>query len=96
MTAHSWRVGDTGLCGANRVQIAALDGRKALVVGGGQFGPWSIWIDAAQLQQAEERDESALRALHAMKHPRGAPKRTGGFRCLMQGLNDRDNAPNLH
>jgi hypothetical protein len=95
MSRHAWRVADTARCGASLVRIAALDGGRALVVGGGFFGPWSIWMDAAQLQRAEERDESALRAVHGMKHPRGAPEPTDGVPYLVQILHDRNNAPNL-
>ena len=78
MTAHSWRAGDRGLCGANRVQIAALNGRKALVVGGGQFGPWSIWMEAAKLQRLETRGRSTPPAIHRIEDPSDAPEPAAG------------------
>lgn len=74
MTTHSWRAGDSGLCGANRVRIAALDGRKALVVGGGQFGPWSIWMDASKLQQLEICGRSTPPAIPRIEDPSKAPE----------------------
>jgi hypothetical protein len=63
MPRHIWRNGEAAQCGANLVQIAALDGGRALVVGGGLFGPWSIWVDAAQLQRAEQQDHYAPQAI---------------------------------
>ena len=59
---HSWRAGDTALCGASYVRIAALDGGRALVVAQGEFGPWSIWMEASELVTVEERDHAAAPA----------------------------------
>ena len=63
VTPHSWRAGDTALCGASYVSIAALDGGRALVVAQGEFGPWSIWMEASELVAAEERDHAAAPSL---------------------------------
>jgi hypothetical protein len=79
MSARSWRAGDSGLCGANHVQIAALDGRKALVVGGGQFGPWSIWMEASKLRCLEIRGRSTPPAIHRIEDSRDAPEPAAGI-----------------
>lgn len=50
---HFWRAGDMALAGANHVRIAALNGDAALVVGEAPSGPWSIWMNAANLQPVE-------------------------------------------
>jgi hypothetical protein len=67
-----------------------------LVVGGGLFGPWSIWMNAAQLQHAEKQKMSALPAAHGMMHAPRAPKPTAGHPNFMQVLQRRKNAPTLH
>lgn len=48
-----WRIGDMGLCGSSLVQVVALDGGVAMVVGQGRFGTWSIWMEAARLKPVE-------------------------------------------
>ena len=88
MAQLAWRIADTGWCGASVVRVAALDGGRALVVGGGLFGPWSIWMNAAQLT----RVESAPQALHPMKHPCAASEPTADLPRLVQSLQDRNNA----
>jgi hypothetical protein len=57
------------LCGASLVQIAALDEGRALVVGGGQFGSWSIWMEASKLERVEERGDGAPPAIHPKQDP---------------------------
>lgn len=66
---RSWRAGDTGLCGANTVRIAALDGSRALVVGEASCGPWSIWMEASKLRPAEARGHAAPPTIRRMEKP---------------------------
>jgi hypothetical protein len=96
MTGHAWRIGAAAWCGANLVRIAALDGGRALVVGGGLFGPWTIWMDAAQLKDAEMQEEAALPPVYGMKQVYRAPKFTAGHPNFTQLLQRRNDAPNLH
>jgi hypothetical protein len=79
MTRHSWRDGDLALCGASLVQIAALDEGRALVVGGGQFGPWSIWMEASKLERVEERGVGASRATRPKQDQPGVPISPAAF-----------------
>ena len=59
------------LCGANLVRIAALDEVRALVVGGGPFGPWSIWMEASKLRRVEDTvtQRSAQRKFYPSHEP---------------------------
>jgi hypothetical protein len=52
------------------VRIIAFDGNRALVAGGGLFGPWSIWMDSAQLRRTEPPDDTPPRALLRLEAPR--------------------------
>lgn len=72
MARHSWRDGDLALCGASLVRIAALDDVRALVVGSGQFGPWSIWMEASKLQRVEELGHAAIRPTENLPVARAA------------------------
>jgi hypothetical protein len=67
------------LCGASLVQIAALDGLRALVVGGGQFGPWSIWMETSKLERVDERGVAAPPAIRSNQDPPGLPMSPAGF-----------------
>jgi hypothetical protein len=69
MLRHSWRDGDIALCGASLVRIAALGEVRALVVGGGEFGPWSIWMEASKLQRVEEFSHAASPAIRPRQIP---------------------------
>ena len=64
---HSWRAGETALCGASYVRIDALDGGRALVIAQGEYGPWSIWMEALKLDRVEEREHAAAPALRGTK-----------------------------
>jgi hypothetical protein len=79
MPRQSWRDGDMALCGASLVQIAALGEGRALVVGGGQFGPWSIWMEASKLERVEERGVGAPPAIRPKQNPPGIPMSPAGF-----------------
>lgn len=92
MTTDAWRIGDVARCGANLVRIAALDDGRALVVGGGPFGPWSIWTKAARLQRAERKIESALPPALGMKLACRAPKPAAGHPIFIQLLQRRNDA----
>jgi hypothetical protein len=96
MTKQAWRIGDAAQCGANLVHIAAFDDGRTLVVGGGLFGPWSIWMNAAQLHHAEKQKMSALPTAHGMMHARRAAKLPAGRPHSMQFLQRRKDAPTLH
>jgi hypothetical protein len=79
MAQTSWRNGDIALCGASLVQIVALDDVRALVVGGGQFGPWSIWMEASKLERVEERSDGAPPASRRRQDQPGVPMSPAGF-----------------
>jgi hypothetical protein len=79
MARPSWRDGDMALCGASLVRIAALDEGRALVVGGGQFGAWSIWMEASKLERVDERGVGALPAIRPKQDQPGVLMSPAGF-----------------
>lgn len=55
------------------MRITALDGNRALVVGGGLFGPWSIWVDAGQLGRSAPEENHMNSSTPASSANRAKP-----------------------
>ncbi len=64
-----WRTGDVAMCGANEVQIVAVDGISALVSRPEPSGRWSIWTRLSNLHRVGNERPPATRKTRRTKEP---------------------------